>query len=222
MNFTRLFGCKLAKPQKQRGSYCFTFIVYRWAPPEGRGTDGTHISKIKQWKNFTGACWQPPRYFTMLPHGNRDCQTTTPVKWGSCKRSLTRSTPISNRRNKQNSTGQSGKTVPSISTSVTSGGQGLRGELKSDFGVSLSWGPTTCKKPLFGIMKFGLDWSWLDINYAKSSLEDFDEDTSETFQSDIRRIEFGMQVSPLVSINPGHHLKVRVYFRVTLSYSLLY
>lgn len=57
------------------------------------------------------------------------------------------------------------------------------GELKSDFGASLSWGKTYYlhKKPLFGMMKFGLDWSWLDINYAKSSLEAVDKDTSETF-----------------------------------------
>ena len=98
------------------------------------------------------------------------------------------------------------------------------GELKSDFGASLSWGKTYYlhKKPLFGMTKFGLDWSWLDINYAKSSLEDFDEDTSETFQSDIHQAEFGMQFGPSVTVNPVHHLKVGAYFRVTPSYSLLY
>lgn len=98
------------------------------------------------------------------------------------------------------------------------------GDLKSDFGASLSWGKTYYlhKKPLFGMMKFGLDWSWLDINYAKFSLEDFDEDTSETFQSDIHQAEFGMQFGPSVTINPVHHLKVGAYFRVTPSYSLLY
>ncbi len=98
------------------------------------------------------------------------------------------------------------------------------GELKSDFGVSLSWGKTYYlhKKPLFNMMKIGLDWSWLDINYAKSSLEDFDFETNETFTSDIHQAEFGMQFGPSVTVNPVHHLKVGAYFRVTPSYSLLY
>lgn len=98
------------------------------------------------------------------------------------------------------------------------------GELKSDFGVSLSWGKTYYlhKKPLFGMMKFGLDWSWLDINYAKSSIDDFDMETYETITDDIHQAEFGMQFGPSVTVNPVHHLKVGAYFRVTPSYSLLY
>ncbi|MDE5731367.1 MAG: hypothetical protein K2H81_07620 [Alistipes sp.] len=97
-------------------------------------------------------------------------------------------------------------------------------KLKSDFGASLSWGKTFYlhKKPLFGMMKFGLDWSWLDINYAKSSLAYLEEETLATFKSDVHQAEFGMQFGPSVTVNPVHHLKVGVYFRVTPSYSLLY
>lgn len=98
------------------------------------------------------------------------------------------------------------------------------GELKSDFGASLSWGKTYYlhKKPLFGMMKIGLDWSWLDINYAKSSVEYFDEEDNETYKDGIHQAEFGMQFGPSVTVNPVHHLKVGAYFRVTPSYSLLY
>lgn len=98
------------------------------------------------------------------------------------------------------------------------------GDLKSDFGVSLSWGKTYYlhKKPLFGMLKFGLDCSWVDVNYAKSSLEGFDEDTNATFKSDVHQAEIGIQFGPSVTINPVHHLKIGGYFRVTPSYSLLY
>ena len=98
------------------------------------------------------------------------------------------------------------------------------GELKSDFGASLSWGKTYYlhKKPLLGMMKIGLDWSWLDINYAKSSIEYFDTEENETYKDGIHQAEFGMQIGPSVTVNPVHHLKVGAYFRVTPSYSLLY
>ncbi len=98
------------------------------------------------------------------------------------------------------------------------------GEIKSDFGVSLSNGKTYYlhKKPILGMIKFGLDWSWLDINYAKSTLEYIDEESYETYSSDMHQAEIGMQFGPSLTINPVHHLKVGGYFRVTPSYSLLY
>ena len=50
-------------------------------------------------------------------------------------------------------------------------------DMKNDFGVSLSWGKTYYlhKKPLLGMLKFGLDWSWVDLNYAQYSLIDMEE-----------------------------------------------
>ena len=56
------------------------------------------------------------------------------------------------------------------------------GELKSDFGVSLSNGKTYYrhKKPLLGMIKFGLDFTWLDIKYAKYTLESHDGEVRET------------------------------------------
>lgn len=98
------------------------------------------------------------------------------------------------------------------------------GELESDFGASLSWGKTYYlhRKPLFGMLKFGLDWSWMDINYAKSAIEMFDESSSEDFSSDVHQAEIGMQFGLSVTVNPVHHLKIGGYFRVTPSYSLLY
>lgn len=98
------------------------------------------------------------------------------------------------------------------------------GELKSDFGASLSWGKTYYlhRKPLFGMLKFGLDWSWMDINYAKFLLDAFDGETGEPLPSDVHQAEIGMQFGPSLTVNPVHRLKVGGYFRVTPSYSLLY
>lgn len=98
------------------------------------------------------------------------------------------------------------------------------GEIKSDFGISLSNGKTYYlhKKPIVGMIKFGLDFTWLDINYAKSTTENIDGDTGELYTSAMHQAEIGMQFGPSLTINPVHHLKVSGYFRVTPSYSLLY
>ena len=98
------------------------------------------------------------------------------------------------------------------------------GKIKSDFGVSLSSGKTYYlhKKPIVGMIKFGLDWTWLDINYAKSTLETIDPDTYEISSSAMHQAEIGMQFGPSVTVNPIHHLKVSGYFRFAPSYSALY
>ncbi len=99
------------------------------------------------------------------------------------------------------------------------------GEIKSDFGVSLSNGKTYYlhKKPIAGMMKFGLDWSWMDINYAKSTTQVIDEENGGAVSSEaMHQLEYGMQFGPSFTINPVHHLKVSGYFRVTPSYSMLY
>ncbi len=98
------------------------------------------------------------------------------------------------------------------------------GDITSDFGVSLSYGKTYYlhKKPIAGMIKFGLDWTWMDINYAKSTLWMLDEDSGSLSKSAMHQAEIGMQFGPSVTINPVHHLKVSGYFRVTPSYSGLY
>lgn len=97
-------------------------------------------------------------------------------------------------------------------------------ELQSDFGVSLSSGKTYYlhKKPLAGMIKFGLDWTWMDLNYAKSTLPELDPETGSVDESAVHQAEFSMQFGPSVTINPVHRLKVSGYFRVAPSYSALY
>lgn len=62
-------------------------------------------------------------------------------------------------------------------------------ELQSDFGVSLSSGKTYYlhKKPLAGMIKFGLDWTWMDLNYAKSTLPELDPETGSVDESAVHQ-----------------------------------
>lgn len=74
-------------------------------------------------------------------------------------------------------------------------------ELQSDFGVSLSSGKTYYlhKKPLAGMIKFGLDWTWMDLNYAKSTLPELDPETGSVDESAVHQAEFSMQFGPSVT-----------------------
>lgn len=111
-----------------------------------------------------------------------------------------------------------------------SGYDGLKWE--SQFGASLNWGRTYYlhKKPLLGMIKFGIDWSWLDLNYTKYSMPEYtfgddmndgsyDEDYDEGFGS--HQVDIGMRVGPSVTVNPIDHLKISTYFHFIPSYSLI-
>lgn len=102
-------------------------------------------------------------------------------------------------------------------------------DMKSDMAFGLTFGRTYYlhKNPIAGIMKFGLDWSYFDISFAKYP----DLPSSESSQSDVydtrlpdlsvMQIEAGMSIGPSLTINPVNQLKLSLYFRVTPSYSLM-
>lgn len=120
----------------------------------------------------------------------------------------------------------------------------IDGTWNNDFGVALIMGKTFYlhKKPLLNMIKFGIDWSYFDINFAKytdnfgyfdSSLYDDDNNghyynpnsphDSDYFNPlDMFQAEIGMSVGASVTVNPIDHLKVNGYFRVTPSFSALY
>ena len=108
---------------------------------------------------------------------------------------------------------------------------------KSDCGVSIVKGTTYYlhSKPLFGMLKFGIDWTQVDLNYAKL-VEDFEITLSDVEQpaSNIlgdlgvelpdvnfgkHQLEYSMHVGPSITINPVDHLKVNGYFRYAPSFS---
>ena len=99
---------------------------------------------------------------------------------------------------------------------------------KSSLGASLSWGKTFYlhKQTLFGMMKVGLDWSWLDLTYAQHKIDtssDFgvtDDDSNESATT-MTHLAFGMQLGPSVTVNPVDHLKLSLYLRVTPSFAMI-
>lgn len=118
-------------------------------------------------------------------------------------------------------------------------------KLKSEFGASMSWGHTYYlhKKPLLGMIKFGLDASWVDMSFAKYSTinlenslgtrsiwdgndydedEDYDEDLDLDLKLGYYQLEIGMSVGPSVTVNPIDHLKVNAYFHFTPSASMIF
>lgn len=102
-------------------------------------------------------------------------------------------------------------------------------DMKSDMAFGLTFGRTYYlhKKPIAGIMKFGLDWSYLDINFAKypdiPALKSTQSNVSDDQMPDlsVMQIEAGMSIGPSLTINPVNQLKLSLYFRVTPSYSLM-
>ena len=97
-----------------------------------------------------------------------------------------------------------------------------KSKLNSNLGVAVTNGRTYYlhKKPILGMIKFGIDWSYFDVNFAMYENETnsgYEKEKVSTYQAEI-----GMQIGPSVTVNPIDHLKVNGYFRVTPSYSMMY
>ena len=74
------------------------------------------------------------------------------------------------------------------------------------------------------MIKFGIDWTQFDINYAKYGklTEDFSENTgdetfdveeSEDLELGMHQLDFGMHFGLSLTVNPISHLKVNGYYR---------
>lgn len=113
------------------------------------------------------------------------------------------------------------------------------GKMNSDFGFSLTTGRTYYlhKKPILNMIKFGIDWTYLDLTVAKysptydddeydsyygSNYDDYysDEDDDEGIGS--YKFELGMQFGVSVTVNPVDFLKVNAYFRYAPCFSGMY
>lgn len=106
---------------------------------------------------------------------------------------------------------------------------------KSDFGFSIGAGRTFYlhKKPLFNMLKFGLDATWFDLSYAKyGDAEGWVKLPSEPVYPDegyeeeeidlgVHQLELGMHVGPSITLNPVDHLKLSGYFHFIPSASVV-
>ncbi len=97
--------------------------------------------------------------------------------------------------------------------------------LKSDYGVVLGDGVTFYlhKKPIANLMKFGLDWTYLEMaltGYGTTPGGSWKEDYMAKL-GDLK-MDIGMGLGPSFTINPVDYLKIGVYFHVTPTYSLCF
>lgn len=123
-----------------------------------------------------------------------------------------------------------------------------RSDMKADWAFGLTFGKTYYlhKAPLADMVRFALNWSYLDLNAAQYSTpysERIDEeggsddgiygggygDYDGGYESDPYadeatsqfKIEAGMQIGPAVIINPVSHLMIQAYFHYAPTYSIL-
>lgn len=92
-------------------------------------------------------------------------------------------------------------------------------DLESDYAVSLTIGKSFYlhKKPILKMIKFGIDWSFIEGNFAgygHSFRENYSAGKKNLFQ-----IEGGMQVGPSININPVGDLNLNAYLRYAPSFS---
>lgn len=100
---------------------------------------------------------------------------------------------------------------------------------ESKFGFSYAIGRTYYlhKKPIAGMIKFGLDFSYLDVTFAS-----FDNSNGkgisiggdeESMEIDLKRnyLDYTMQIGPSVTVNPVDELKVSAYGRFAPSASFI-
>lgn len=96
------------------------------------------------------------------------------------------------------------------------------------YGAGFTVGRTyyICKnKPILGMIRFGIDATWLDMNYGHYNYEEkytYNYGEYEIEKYKIHQAEIGMQVGPSVTINPVSKLNVHAYFRYVPCFAGLY
>ncbi len=100
-------------------------------------------------------------------------------------------------------------------------------ELKSDYAFAISRGRTYYlhKKPIAGLLKFGIDWTHFDLNFATYTWEyseSYDNHEPEIEKENAYELEAAMHVGPSITISPVKGLNINGYFRYAPSFSGYY
>lgn len=94
-------------------------------------------------------------------------------------------------------------------------------KLKSNYGVSFTVGKTFyLHKPILGILRFGLDATWIDLNYTNYKIKHITY--WETENKQYHQGEASMHIGPSITINPIGKLSIHGYYRYAPSFSVLY
>lgn len=96
-------------------------------------------------------------------------------------------------------------------------------EWKSDFGAAMAFGKTFYlhKKPLFNMIKFGIDATWFDLSYVKYSAPDELSNYESELDLGAHQIDASMHAGLSLTVNPVSHLKAAVYFHYVPTYSMV-
>lgn len=96
-------------------------------------------------------------------------------------------------------------------------------KLHSDYGVNFSKGTTYyLHKPIAGMLRFGIDAVWADVNYANYKVHEiFSSPTVHDAEFSIHSVNLGMHVGPSATVNLFKRLQAQTYFRYNPSLSLL-
>ncbi len=94
-------------------------------------------------------------------------------------------------------------------------------DLDSDIGATLNFGRTfyLLKNPVANRLYFGIDVTFLDLNYTKATFIDTEDDDEEYLT---HKAEVNMQVGPSVHLNIVDKLTVSGHVRYAPGYSMMY
>ncbi len=94
--------------------------------------------------------------------------------------------------------------------------------LKSTHGGSFSVGRTYAlnKKALCGLIYFGLDATWMDLNYTMYDIEYKGYSSSE--YDLLHQGEYGMHFGPSITVAPAKNLYLQLYLRYAPTFTALY
>lgn len=95
-------------------------------------------------------------------------------------------------------------------------------DLNSNFGATFSIGRTFFlhKRPIGGVLRFGIDATWFDINYTNYKIKNITNE--DTKNNEYQQGEISMNVGPSITIKTVGKLTVHGYFRYAPSFSGLY
>ena len=91
--------------------------------------------------------------------------------------------------------------------------------VRSKYGAAFTSGRTYFLhgKPIAGMIKIGLDATWVDLNYNNYSYDWDVEGVPQT--SAVHQIEYSLHVGPSIAINPVGKLNINAYFRYAPTFS---
>lgn len=74
-------------------------------------------------------------------------------------------------------------------------------------------------KPILGMIKIGIDATWVDLNYNNYPYDFIGENGLQT--SLVHQVEYSLHVGPSIALNPVGKLNINAYFRYAPTFSAL-